>query len=510
VRKRAVKPLIEVESMRRIAELAGARRSLLDAVKTLWVNPAQPFTPGHHTRVICERIDRAKADYKRGKSTNMIITVPFRHGKSDLSSRYGPATLLGWDPDLEIILASYGSTLSADFSRDIKTIVEQPKFREVYPEFPGWDPASNAADQRRVLGRRGKLFALGMSGGATGRGANILILDDAFKNREEAESKTVRDSRWSSFLDDFFTRLAPVHIVFIVQTRWHVDDIIGRIHARNNPEAPEYEAAFPKFDTLHFRARGPENIDTCGSQYLFPERFSEAWYEEQFGAKTAYAAASLLQGEPYIRGGNLLKTDAINWLVPVQEFPAMPTPPRWVRHWDLAHSEKERAKDDPDYTAGARVAVFETPQGDTIFVDDVRMFQHEASERNARIIEAAKYDAAEGIPQSVEANGAQKSGYTTLRDILRGVAVVSPYQPQGDKVTRAGYIEPAFEAGNVWIRCNPALKPTILEQISNFPTPGVHDDVVDVISDGYQCARRRNAQSGGKSVSNNMAAALVE
>jgi len=508
VRQRA-KPIDLGPLLPAATDLFQARRSMLDAVRFLWNNPAEPFTPGHHTREVCARIDRAKADFRRGISTRLIVTIPFRHGKSDLSSRYGPATLLGWDQDLEIILASYGSQLSEDFSRDIKAIVDQPEFKRLFPTFPGWDPRTNAAGQRRVLGRRGKINALGMGGGATGKGAQVLILDDAFKNREEAESKTVRDSRWESFRSDFFSRLAPVHIIVIVQTRWHVDDIIGRIHAANDPANEAYDPEFPKFDTIHFRAKGAENVPHTGSEYLFPERFKDEWYKAQFGVAGAYAASALLQGEPYIRGGNMLKTDGITWLAPGEAFPSFEASPRWIRHWDLAHSAKELVKNDPDYTAGGRVAVIERKEGHLLLVDDLQLFREEATRRNELIIQAAQADRQLGIPQYIEANGAQKSAYTTLRDILAGVSVVSPYYPHGDKVTRAGYVEPIFEAGNVWIRCSPTIKGIALNQIANFPTTGVHDDAVDVLSDGYQCAIRRNTMSAGKAVANNIASAIV-
>jgi len=503
-----IQPKATPHDIHKACILARARTSMLESMRHLWNNPSEPLLVGYHTKVLCAKIDKAKIDFKNGISTRLTVTIPFRHGKSDISSRYGPADLLGWDPDLEIMLASYASDLSEDFSRDIKAIMDSDAYRELYPEFPGWDPLTNAASKRRVFNRRGKIQALGMRGGATGKGAHVLVLDDTFKNREEAESPTLRKSRWDSFRDDFFSRLAPVHIIIVVQTRWHVGDTIGMIEAAGTIGDEAYVEDFPKFEKVHFRARGEENIENTGSEFLFPARFNDEWYKAQFGVRSDYAAASLLQGEPYLRGGNMLKLDNVNWLNPGQSFPTFDEDPHWIRHWDIAHSKKEVATDDPDYTAGGRVAVIERPEGNILLVDDLHAFREEATGRNAKIIEIATRD--KNIPQSVEANGAQKSAYTTLRDILKGKAVVTPFYPVGDKVTRAGYIEPIFEAGNVYIRCNPVTKVLAETHLGSFPMVGVHDDIVDVVSDGYQEALRRNTMTSGLSATNNMDEAFVQ
>ncbi len=502
---------IDAASLFRACHIHEARDSTLALMRHCWLKPDQPLIVGHHTADLCRQMDRARRRFDAGKSTRMIFVLPFRHGKSDVSSRYGPAGLVGNNHDMEVMIGSYGSELSEDFGRDIKQIMGSREFSEIYPDFPGWNRASDRARHRRVKGGAGGFLCLGMGGGATGRGSHCLILDDTFKNREEAESATTRESRWNSFIDDFLSRLAPVHIVLIVQTRWHTDDTIGRILSRNNPDHEDYDAEFPQFELTHYRAKGAENIPLTGSEYLFPQRFPVEWYETQFGSRSPYSAASLLQGEPFVRGGNMLSTDNIQILPAGAEFPEWVRADslRWVRAWDLAYSEKQLAKDDPDWTLGGRVAVIERDGADIIIVDDVQAFRAEAGERNRRIIDVARRDKDRGIPQHIEANGPQKAGYTTLRDALDGVAVVHPFYPQGDKVVRAGYVEPSFEAGNVMIRCSPKHEVLLMEQLSNFPSDGVHDDAVDMITTGYQCAKERNRLGAGKTPVNTWRAAMV-
>lgn len=485
-----------------------ARRNMLDFMRHTW-RQSTPFLVGPHTRVLCDRIDQAKRDFLDGKSTYVIVTLPFRHGKSEISSRGLPANLFGWNPDLEIMLASYASDLSEEFSRDMAATVDSEAFAEVYPDFPGWDPRTDSAKRRRVKGRNGKLHALGMGGGATGKGAQVLILDDSFKNRAEAESETIRESRWDSLRNDFYTRLGPVHIVFIVATRWHSDDNIGRIIRANDPDSKFYDPKFPRFEVIHFRAKADENIPLTGCQYLFPERFGEEWYENQFGVLGPYASAALLQGEPFIRGGNMLQVDKIQWLEPGRPLPEslQPASLRWVRPVDLAYSEKQRAKDDPDYTATCLLAVRELESGaEVLVIDDIFLMQEEATKRDNQLREIATRT--KSAPVFIEANGPQKSGYTVLRDALKGVAVVHPVYPEGDKVARAGYVEPSFDAGNVYIRCAPGYRDEVERQLANFPN-GSHDDVVDMISTGRMAAIDRNAALTGKSVAARAAEAAV-
>ena len=499
------------ESFFEATRLHRGRNYMLDMMRYTWRNPQMPLIVGHHTLALCNLIDEAKRRFLEGVSTHAIVVMPFRHGKTDGSSRYGPANFIGWNPDIEVMMAAYNSDLAHGFSQDIRGICDSPEYRKLYPEFQGWSPTQNRNDVRQVAGRQGRVYAFGMGSGATGKGAHVLVIDDAFKNREEAESETVRESRWNSFIDDFMSRLAPVHIVLIVQTRWHVDDLIGRILNRNNPDHEDHDPEFPEFELVHFRARGPENVKFTGSEYLFPQRFGIDWYETQFGTRSEYSAASLLQGEPFIRGGKMLKADQIQWLRPGEPFPEFlhyDSLPK-VRFWDIAHSEKERAKDDPDYTAGGIASVIERKEGNILIIDDLQAFREEATERNRRMNETAGADGQNGVQQHIEANGAQKSAYTTARDILKGVAVVAPYYPQGDKVARAGYIEPICDAGNIYIRCSPGVKSLATEQISGFPTPGVHDDVVDVLSGGYECALKRNRETSGKAPAGKMHDAAV-
>ncbi len=483
-----------------VAAQVDAAQGLLAFMQYTWRRPMEPLQVGPHTRAVCDRLTRAVTDFRAGKSTYLEVVVPFRHGKSDMSSRYLPAWFLGQCPDVEVMLTGYAADLVQGFSRDVRGIINDERYRGVFPGV-AFDPSTNNASERRILGRTGRLYAIGRGGAATGRGAGLLVVDDLLKNREEAESLTVRDSAWSSLTNDFMTRLAPVHLVVVVNTRWHVDDPCGRIHARTTPGGEQYDGAFPRYELLHFGARLPDGgsghaQDVRGTDhsrvvYLHEQRFGRAWYESQYATLGTYGASALLDGSPVVRGGAFLRTDNIQW---VDEFPAsLP----WVRCWDLASSEAEVAKADPDWSVGSLVAVSTDSAGvETIYVDDVQMIRAEATRRDALIRTTAKRDAARGIPQYIEAVAGYKDAYTTIRDVLKGVAVVHRIELGGDKVVRAGRVEPHFEAGNVRMRAGAPWRAEVLRQLGEFPG-GVHDDVVDTITSGYRAALERRKQLSG-------------
>lgn len=460
-----------------------AVQSLLAFMGYCWRRPMEPLQIGPHTRAVCDRLTKAVSDFRAGRSTYLEVVIPFRHGKSDCSSRYLPAWFLGQCPDAEVMITGYAADLVQGFSRDVRGIIMDERYRTVFPGV-ALDATTNNAGERRIAGRTGRLYAIGRGGAATGRGAALLVVDDLLKNREEAESLTVRDSAWASLTNDFMTRLAPVHLVVVVNTRWHVDDPCGRIHSRTTPGGESYDAGFPTFERLHFGAR-------VGDGYLHEQRFGRDWYVGQYASLGTYAASALLDGEPVVRGGAFLRTDAIQWV------DAFPPALAWVRCWDLASSAVEVAKDDPDWSVGALVAVSTDSAGvETIHVDDVQMIRAEATRRDQLIRDTAKRDASRGVPQYIEAVAGYKDSYTTIRDVLAGVAVVHRVDLGGDKVVRAGRVEPHFESGHVRMRAGAPWKAEVLRQLGEFPG-GRHDDVVDAITSGYRAALERNKQLAG-------------
>lgn len=475
--------------------LDAPRKDLLEFLRFTWWNP-QPLAIGLHTRLIAERIDRAIADFEAGKSTYLVITVPFRHGKSELVSRALPAYFLGrcasHQPD--VICTSYAASLSQQFSRRAKAIVDSWQYRKLFPGVRRSSEKDTEAlwkvDYLQDMGggrsewqpSSGEAKFVGLGGAITGSGYHLGVVDDYCSNREDAESPAQRDSAWNYFAESFFTRAAPVSITIITATPWNVDDVIGRIKAKMSDD-PE----FPRFEFMRFPANGPAEVSGKLIKYpgatLFPERFADSWYSEKRATLGKYGAAGLLDCAPTIREGNLFRMNAIHYCKDMTE---LPTAARWVRFWDLASTKKEIVKDSPDFTAGALVAVTKQGTGanavNHLWIRSIVAGQWNAPERNRLIAETARRDGPH-IRQAVEQVGGYKDAVDILTEILKGVSVVHGVPVHVDKVTRAASLEPLFEAGNVHVLRGP-WNALFEEHFRLFPS-GPHDDLVDAVSGGY-------------------------
>lgn len=457
-----------------------SRRKHLDFIRYVWPH-SNSFIIGHHTIAICDRIDRAIADYRQGKSTNLIVMTPPRHGKSEILSRCLPPHFLGEFPDREIIVASYGADLSEEFSKNGRAIMRSDEYKKLYPHHAiaqdnqGVEQWGVEIDGQPI---RGKVQFVGIGGAVTGKGADMLLIDDYCKNRMDAESEVYRNRTWNGFANDLMTRRAPVSIVIILATCWHVDDLIGRIQTKMNEDN-----LFPKFEILKFPARSKNYTGGI----LFPERFENQWYDSMESVLGPYASAAMLQCEPRLQHGNRLNVDKIT-IVDPREWEQNTGGMEFTRGWDLASSTEERLKDDPDYTSGAKVAVRKIKSAipgmtiDILFIDDYVRGKWEAGERNQIILSTAIKDG-EFVRIGVEAFGGYKDAYTQLRDALRGLRAVNKVNLPGDKGAKASCLESIFAAGNVYMK-EASWNNAVIKQLSEFPS-GVHDDDVDALVVAY-------------------------
>jgi len=462
--------------------VAKAGEDLLSFMDYCWWNP-YPFKIGRHTRAICDRLTRAVEDYKRGKSTYLIITVPFRHGKSEIVSRALPAWFLGVNaaaqPD--VIMTGYGADLIEKFSRKAMLIVNSDAYRRV---FPGVELGKTTAKNWNIRGSVGEVTAVGLGGAITGSGGNLIIIDDYCKSRAEAVSGAFRTKTWEAFRNDVFTRQnAPACIFLITATPWHVDDLIGRIR-KEMDEDPD----FPRFERLSFPARkeGPGGWET-----LFPEQFSKLWYDNQRSVLGRQAAA-LLDCDPQFEGGERFD---VNRIVLHDSLDGWYRG-REVRAWDLASSSRERDKDDPDWTWGVRGCVSRTNIGAGVWKEDLWIrsmvcCREEAPERNRIIRQTALEDGA-AVAQAIEAFGAYKDTYSEFKAALNGVSVIRRSTMTGDKTAKAAPLEPLFEGGQVHVYL-PGCAAYIdrwRQDFSTFPN-GAHDDAVDATAILYnECTKQ--------------------
>lgn len=426
--------------------------------------PKQPYVYGRHTMGMIAELQLAMERYRGGESTHLAVCVPFRHGKSDvLSRRYACWHLLNY-PDEEIIQAAYDFDLAKGFSREVRGL-----FQKIGPMYNlDIDKNANEVAEWHIKDRHGIYHAVGLTGGITGRGASVLLVDDYMKSRATAESETMRRLTWEAFGSDLMTRLTPSkRIVAITANRWHQDDLVGRIINKNNAEHEDYDPLFPVFRIVKFPAQSEDwKTERNGDGWLFPERFEAEWYESQRATIGKYAWSAQAMQDPTPRGGNMLRVDL------VRREETMPEGVEWVRGWDLASTGKDRAKEDPDWTVGTLAGV----KNGTVYVRDVVRGRWSAGERNRVIVATALKDGP-AVRIHVEGSGPYLDAYNQIREELMGRSVVRRICPNKDKVTRAMALEPKFEAGLVVIRRAP-WNEAWEDVLAAFPN-GTHDDDVD-------------------------------
>lgn len=408
------------------------------------------------------------ADIAAGRRRRIMVMMPPRHGKSSLCSHWLPVWFLEQFASRRVILASYEADFAASWGRMVRnTLLEHRSIMRTQLR-----QDSMAANRwETTLG--GGMVTAGVGGPITGRGADLLILDDPVKNAEEAYSPIVRERMWEWWQTTAYTRLEPGGAVLLVNTRWHQDDLAGRI-------LQEAERGGEAWDVLQLPAlaepgdplQRPEGAPLC------PERYDLPALERIRQTIGAYAWAALYQQRPAPREGGFLKRQ---WFR-LQD--AMPTGVPWVRYWDLAATEARRGAD-PDWTAGARVCCH---QG-VWYIADMRRLQATPRAVEDLIRQTAQMDGP-GVPIYIEQEPGS-SGKNTIdhyqRDVLVGYASYGQ-RSSGSKEERARPLSAAAEAGNVVLQ-RAAWNGPFLDEAELFPA-GAHDDQIDAVSGAMAVAAR--------------------
>jgi predicted phage terminase large subunit-like protein len=288
-----------------------ARDDLLTFAQFMMPDPEYPddvdqsaYYIGLHHKVIAYALEQVEL----GLIPRLIINVPPRHGKSQLSSRLFPAWFMGRHPEESVILATYSDKLSWDFGREVREIVEDPLYGQVFPDVR----LRTASVDRIETEDGGKGFFVGRGSAITGRGALGLLIDDPIKDRVEADSLVTRKKLWEWYNQVAKTRLlSSIGWIVIIQTRWHEDDLVGRL---TDPLNPDYSAVEgPKWKIIDLPALSLGKGDPLGRPQgaaLWPQRFPVAYLEEMREADPRGFQA-LYQGSPTPEKGNFFPADKI-------------------------------------------------------------------------------------------------------------------------------------------------------------------------------------------------------
>ena len=392
-----------------------------------------------------------------------MIFLPPRHSKSMTVSETFPSYFIGKNLNRRVILVSYGESLARKFGRANKL-----KLEEFGEEIFGISIGRNNASVTNwgIEGYRGGMISAGIGGGITGEGADLLIIDDPIKNRSEADSKTYRDKVWSEWQNTLYTRLQPDGAVIIILTRWHEDDLAGRLL---NPEYGEVE----DWDIIKLPAIAEEN-DLLGREIgepLWPEfGFDAKWVEETKVAVGTRTWASLYQQRPSPQEGSIINR---KWWQYYKKAPEQFD--EVIQSWDCSFKETE----DGSYVVGQ---VWGRKGADKYLLDQFRARVDFTETLRAIRNMTAKWPQARLKLIEEKANGP-----AIISALRREISGIVPVNPQGSKEARLHAVAPDIEAGNVYIP-DPSIAPWIhdyVEELAAFPN-APNDDQVDATSQALE------------------------
>ena len=420
------------------------------------------YSIGWVHREICARLMRFYTDVMERKSPRLILTMPPRHGKSQLVSKHFPAWCFGVNPDISFMACSYSDGLSRRVNKDVQRIMESNEYHRIFPRTtlpPRGSKYTRSTNLIEIPNRKGSFRSTGIGGSITGMGCEILGIDDPLKDRQEANSITIRDRIWDWYTSTAYTRLSPGGGVLVTLTRWHEDDLAGRLlNAMKQGDGDQWTVinypAIAEKDEPHRKI----------GEALHPERYPLEMLEKIRINVGSYDWNALYQQHPAPVGGSIIKRE---WL---QQYEILPKVfDKIIQSWDFTFTDSA-SSDNVAGTVwgkvGARFYLIDCVCAKTDFVSSIRAFQR-MSEKHPKAIRKIIEDKANG-PAIISA----------LRNKISGIV---PFTPQGSKEARAFAVSPLFEAGNVYIPKQDAEHPWVrdyIDELVSFPS-APHDDRVD-------------------------------
>lgn len=400
-------------------------------------------------------VQAALQDITSGINDRLMLFVPPRHGKSELVTVRYPMYRLSLDPGMRVIIGAYNQQLANKFSRKARKVAQIAGIPI---------SKSKSAVEEWETDLDGGLRAIGVGGGITGQGGHVIVIDDPVKSREEAESELQREKVFDWYTDDLFTRKEPGCAMILIMTRWHEDDLAGRILESDEG---------PRWRVISLPAEAEEN-DPLGRPLgaaLCPERF-DLKALEQIKSVLQLSYYALYQQRPQPKEGSLFKEDWFK-ISDTQNSNCW-----YVRYWDNAGTQ-----DGGDWTCGVLMSL--TRDGIFTIEDVVRgqwspRLREEVKRRTAKA-DLVKYGRVEIWNEREPGSSGKESAEATIKNLAGFLVFAEPVT--GDKVIRAEPYAAQLQGGQVFMRRAPWNAGFIQEHIS-FPN-AKWDDQVDAASGAF-------------------------
>ncbi len=447
-----------LEEREKRAKLSAARTGVLGYAHAIYPG----FKEGPHHRKLASIFDAVV----RGEKTRVIINIAPRMGKSEFSSFLFPSYYLGRFPEKKIIMGTHTSSLSEDFGRRIRNLIETPDYHQIFPD-------TQVADDQKASGKwstasGGQYFAVGVGGSIAGRGADLFVIDDPHSEQDlKAGTRTPFDAAWNWFQTGPLQRLMPGGAIIVIMTRWSQIDLTGQLisHQIKNPDATPWEIVeLPAILNEH----------TDEEKSLWPGQ----WPLEQLRAKRAGMDPRFWQAQyqqnPTSEVAAVIRRE--HWRTWEPERP--PKCDYIIQSWDTAHETKTAA----DYSACTTWGVWFNEEDNNnahIILLDAIKHRWTFPELKKRALEYYK----EWQPDTCLIE--KKAAGAPLIQELRATGVpVSEFSPsrgkvgtKSDKMARLNSVSDIFVSGRVWVPDTRWAK-EVVEEVAAFPA-GEHDDYVD-------------------------------
>lgn len=434
-----------------------ARKSYIDYV--VYTHEGR-YKTAPHTEFIANIIQTAinkKKQMRDGliptQNQYIALNMPPRHSKSMTITETLPSYYLGQFPEDRIIEISYNDTFARKFGKKNKEKVRQYG-KELFNIEIARD--SSAHDEWSLDNNIGGMISRGVLSGITGQGADLMIIDDPIKNREEADSETHREKIWDEWIDSFSSRLHPGAIVILILTRWHEDDLQGRLLNAEYGEPLNWQV-------YNFPLEAEEN-DILGRKQgepLWPERYGYSFIEERKRYPSSFNA--LYQGRPTSQEGNILKRD---WWKYYDKLPHIVT-----KVMSIDATFKDEA--DNDFVA---IQVWGKTQANMYLIDNMKARMNFPTTLQAIRNMKQKHPDTSTILVEDKANGP-----AIIAMLHKEMGGIIPVKPEGGKVARVNAVSPHIESGNVFLPRQAEWLHDFVEECASFPK-GKHDDCVDAMS----------------------------
>ncbi len=435
------------------------------------------YVPNWHHELIAGRLESVAL----GKIKRLMIFMPPRHGKSELASIKFPAWYLGRNPDKEVVCCSHTAELAEGFGKQTRLTVSDELHEAIFPDCRLQKGSKKVGDWR--VSDRGGFYSVGIGGALTGRGADLLIIDDPVKDRKDAESSIMRKDAWDWYTSTARTRLQSGGAIILIMTRFHDDDLAGKILEMEGEKGHHFDSKLGKWvknvfgdgsgadkqgkwhvlrlpceateDELPYRRKG---------ELLWPDRFG--WDEvSDIKASSIRDWGALYQQDPVFEEGAEFQKE---WF---KQWKRVPGNLHYVTTVDLAISQKQWADDSVVMTVGMDTQ-------DNIYVMEYKNWKANPDQVIKEIFkQQTEYNSMVGV----ETVGYQQAllHYIQIEGKKTGKYLhVTPIQTRSNKEEKIRGLVPYYSNGLIWHNNN---SQELEDQLVRFPN-AKHDDIIDALS----------------------------